>query len=251
LGALPGANGPLAIPPLDGLVLDLTTELGWLSGKILAELGAEVIKVEPPGGDAGRDGAAWLAYNVGKRSLELDLATAAGRDELRDRAVQADFLLESFPPGQLDRLGLGWEALSARNPRLVMASITPYGQEGPLARVPASDLELMAASGALWLAGDPDRPPVRISLPQAACWAGAHAAAGALIAHHFRERTGRGQHVDVSAQASLLPAIVHAPLFWQLLGEVPRRRPACSPPSSTRPSSGSCWARSPADRDRC
>jgi benzylsuccinate CoA-transferase BbsE subunit len=104
-----------------------------------------------------------------------------------------------------------------------MTSITPYGQEGPLAQAPASDLELMAAGGAVWLAGDPDRPPVRISLPQAACWASSYAAAGTLIAHHHQVASGRGQHVDVSAQAAILPAIVHAPMFWDMLGTVPHR----------------------------
>ncbi len=204
-------------------VLDLTTELGWLCGKILAELGADVVKVEPPGGEAGQGSPAWTAYNVGKRGITLDLASDRGRQRLRRLAAEVDFLIESFPPGHLEALGLGWPVLHRDNPRLVMTSITPYGQRGPLAHASASDLELMAASGAAWLAGDPDRPPVRISLPQAACWASAHAAVGTLIAHHHRQLTGRGQHVDVSAQASLLPALVHAPMFWQMLGQVPRR----------------------------
>ena len=215
---------PDADPQLAGCrVLDLTGELGWLCGRILADLGADVVKVEPPGGEAGREGPAWQAWNVGKRGVRLDLHREDGVRTLHALATRADVLLESFPPGHLDRLGVGWAALHAANPALILTSITPYGQEGPLAGAPASDLELMAASGALSLAGDPDRPPVRISQPQAAAWTSAHAALGTLIAFHHRRGTGEGQHVDVSAQASLLPAIVHAPLFWTLLRQVPQR----------------------------
>ena len=215
---------PDADPRLTGCrVLDLTGELGWLCGKILADLGADVVKVEPPGGDPGREGPAWQAWNAGKRGVRLDVEREDGRRTLLGLAARADVLLESFPPGHLDRLGLGWTALHAANPGLVLTSITPYGQEGPLAGTPASDLELMAASGALSLAGDPDRPPVRISQPQAAAWTSAHAALGTLLAFHHSRNTGEGQRVDVSAQASLLPAIVHAPLFWTLLRQIPQR----------------------------
>lgn len=215
---------PDADPQLAGCrVLDLTGKLGWLCGKILADLGADVVKVEPPGGDTAREGPAWQAWNAGKRGVRLDLEREDGRRTLLGLAAQADVLLESFPPGHLNRLGLGWAALHAANPGLVLTSITPYGQEGPLVGVPASDLELMAASGALSLAGDPDRPPVRISQPQAAAWTSAHAALGTLLAYHHRRHSGEGQRVDVSAQASLLPAIVHAPLFWTLLRQIPQR----------------------------
>ncbi|HLQ61811.1 MAG TPA: CoA transferase [Candidatus Acidoferrales bacterium] len=217
-------------------VLDLTDELGWLCGHILAELGATVVKVEPPGGDPGRrvpplvEGASgetvsavWLAYNSGKRGITLDLEADAGRRALLDLVAHSHFLIESFKPGYLKSIGLGWELLRQRNPSLVMTSITPYGQSGPQAAAPAGDLELMAASGAMWLAGDPDRPPVRITHPQAACWGSLHAAVGTLIAHHHRQQTGRGQHVDASVQAGLLPALVVAPCFWEMLGESPRR----------------------------
>jgi crotonobetainyl-CoA:carnitine CoA-transferase CaiB-like acyl-CoA transferase len=223
MGDIAGADGSLTAPLAPYRVIDLTTELGWLCGKILAELGADVVKVEPPGGDDGREGSAWCAYNVGKRGVTLDLEDVCDRELLLRLAVRADFLIESFRPGTMESLGLGWERLHAANPRLVMTSITPYGQDGPLAAAPASDLELMAAGGAVWLAGDPDRPPVRISLPQAACWASAYATVGTLIAHHHRMTTGRGQRVDASAQAGVLPAIVHAPMFWDVLGTIPQR----------------------------
>jgi len=204
-------------------VLELGGELGWLCGKILADLGADVIKIEPPGGDEGRGGTAFVAHNVGKRSIVLDLDSEVDRARLRQLALRADFLVETFTPGHLDRLGLGWADLHAANPRLVMTSITAYGQHSPHAQAPASDLEIMAAGGALSLAGDPDRPPVRVTLPQAAAWTGAYAAMGTLVAHHHRQATGRGQQVDVSAQAAMLPILVQAPMFWSLLGQVPVR----------------------------
>ncbi|MCC6222959.1 MAG: CoA transferase [Thermoleophilia bacterium] len=218
--------------PLSFRALDLTGELGWLCGKILADWGADVVKIEPPGGESGRRsapllpdgvGAAWLAFNAGKRGIVLDLELAGDRERLLRLVEGADVVLESFAPGYLAGLGLSFERLRAANPRLVLTSITPYGQTAPAAAAPASDLELMAASGAVWLAGDSDRPPVRISEPQAACWASLHAALGTLVAHHHRELTGRGQHVDVSAQAAVVTALAHAPYFYDLNREVPAR----------------------------
>jgi len=228
--------GAAEVAPLEGLLaLDLTGELGWLLGKILADLGATVLKIDPPGGDPGRDqaplihgpagsvGATWVAFNACKQRLDLDLAVAGDRARLLELAEKADFVLEGEAPGRLDELGIGWAALSQRNHGLVMTSVTPYGQDGPLARVPASDLELMASGGAAWLTGDPDRPPVRVSLPQAAAWACVNAAVGTLIAHHHRRLVGRGQHVDASAQCGVLPMLVHAPTFWEMAGVNPMR----------------------------
>jgi crotonobetainyl-CoA:carnitine CoA-transferase CaiB-like acyl-CoA transferase len=230
-----GPGGPLA----PYRVLDMTPDLGWLLGRILADLGADVVKVEPPDGDPGRQrppliegptgataGSAWLAYNAGKRGITLDLESETGRSQLRRLVAESDFLLEGFQPGMLASLGLGWEDLRALNPRLVMVSVTPYGQTGPLAMTVASDLEILAAGGAIWLAGDEDRPPVRIGHPQAGCWTSAHAVMGALIAHHHRQLTGQGQHVDVSAQAAILPMLVQAPNFWEMLSVNPTRHGA-------------------------
>jgi crotonobetainyl-CoA:carnitine CoA-transferase CaiB-like acyl-CoA transferase len=210
-------------------VLDLTGRLGWVLGKILADLGADVAKLDPPGGDPGRAeppllsgpagcaGAEWTAFNAGKRRLDLDLATPPGRAAFLELASRADFVLDTAEPGSLENLGIGWPQLCAHNPALVMTSITPYGQDGPLARAPASDLELMAAGGAVWLTGDADRAPVRVTLPQAGPWASAYAAVGTLIAHRHRRLTGMGQHVDASAQCAVLPMLVHAPSFYELL----------------------------------
>jgi crotonobetainyl-CoA:carnitine CoA-transferase CaiB-like acyl-CoA transferase len=222
--------------PLAGLsALDLTGQLGWLLGKILADLGVEVWKLDPPGGDphrmeppllvgpAGRAGAEWVAFNAGKRRLDLDLLSEDGRRRFLELAAGRDFVLDTAEPGTLEELGIGWPQLSERDPALVMTSITPYGQDGPLAHAPAGDLELMAAGGAAWLTGDPDRPPVRATQPQAGPWASAYAAIGTLIAHHHRRATGVGQHVDASAQSAILPMLVHAPSFWDTVGVNPMR----------------------------
>jgi crotonobetainyl-CoA:carnitine CoA-transferase CaiB-like acyl-CoA transferase len=200
-------------------VLDLTDNGAMLGGQILADLGADVIAVEPPGGSAARRigpfaGDAsdpnrslfWWSYSRNKRSVTLDLEAEADRQRFRALVQTADFVIESFTPGYLDGLGLGWPVLHALNPRMVMVSITPFGQQGPKAQWEATDLTALAASGVLLLTGDEDRPPVRTSVPQAFLHAGAEAAAGALIAHHARERDGIGQHVDISAQTAAMMA---------------------------------------------
>jgi crotonobetainyl-CoA:carnitine CoA-transferase CaiB-like acyl-CoA transferase len=214
---------------LEGLrVLDLSEEPGHLAGRILADLGADVIKVEPPGGDPVRrrgpfwggepqadSGVQWLARNLGKRSLVADLATGAGVKRVRELALDADVLIETFTPGTLDRLGLGYEALSLANPRLVFCSITPYGQTGPRARVRGSDLTALAASGNLFMTGDADRAPLRCSLPVTHFHGGAEAASGILMALWQRERTGRAPQVDVSLQElMLMPNMSHPAQAW-------------------------------------
>jgi benzylsuccinate CoA-transferase BbsE subunit len=209
-------------------VLDLADESGALCGRILADLGADVIKVEPPGGDPGRHvppfaddqpdperSLSWLAANAGKRSITCDLSSPTGRDLFRRLAERADVVVTTRPLGP----GLAYDDLAERNPRLIVATLTPYGDRGSLADCPASDLEVTASSGALWLAGDPEGEPVRTGLPMAPAWTGMYGAAGVLMAAVAREVTGRGQCVDVSGQTSMLTAISHAPVFWDLLGE--------------------------------
>jgi crotonobetainyl-CoA:carnitine CoA-transferase CaiB-like acyl-CoA transferase len=217
-------------------VIDLAGPLGWLTGRILADLGADVIKVEPPGGDperaappwirsscGARQSLAWLAMNANKRGITLDLETELGRTQLRELAREADFLIETFPPGALEARGLGGAALQGLNPRLIVVSITPFGQRGPYRHVPASDFEIMALAGAMSLAGEQGGEPMRVTEPQAAMWAGVEAAMGALTALEHRTATGRGQHVDVSAQAAVVSALAHAPFFWDLNGINPER----------------------------
>jgi crotonobetainyl-CoA:carnitine CoA-transferase CaiB-like acyl-CoA transferase len=194
-------------------VLDLTTERGLLCGQILGDLGADVIKVEPPGGSPARQlgpfyhdqphpdrSLYWWAYNRNKRSITLNLDTDEGRTLFHRLADTAHFLLESDTPGALAQRGYGYADLAALNPALVYVSITPFGQDGPKANYADSDLVILAAGGPLTLTGDEDRPPVRLSVPQAYSHASGQAAVAALIAHHERQRSGRGQHVDVSAQ---------------------------------------------------
>jgi len=201
-------------------VLDLSDHRGQLAGQILSDLGAEVILVEPPGGSPARaegpfvDGcegdparSLWFwAYNRGKRSVVLDLDSPAGREELRRLARHADVLIESEAPGVMASRGLGPEDLARENPALVYTSITPFGQTGPKAGWAATDLTVVAAGVQLGMMGDEDRPPVRIPLDQSFLHAAADAAVGSLVALRERARSGRGQHVDVSAQAAVLQA---------------------------------------------
>src|ERR1700752_2213333 len=198
-------------------VLDLTDEGALICGQILGDLGADVILVEPPGGvrartvgpfqgnehNANKSLNFW-ALNRNKRSIIINLETSAGRESLLQLVKTADVLVESFAPDHLDRLNLGYTALTGVNPGLIMVSITPFGQQGPKARWAATDLTVTAASGALFITGDDDRPPVHMSIPQADFDAGAEAAAGALIALCARWRDGLGQHVDVSAQTAMM-----------------------------------------------
>jgi crotonobetainyl-CoA:carnitine CoA-transferase CaiB-like acyl-CoA transferase len=197
-------------------VLDLTDGRAELAPLILAGLGADVIKVEPPGGCRSRyeppldptlpDGVASLrfhAFNRGKRSVAIDLDTEAGRAALHGLAAGADFLFENAEPGAMSARRLGFEALSKVNPRLVYVAITPFGQDGPYARHLATDLTLAAMGGMMALNGDADRRPVRISVPQTWHHAAAESAVGALVAHFRRLRTGAAQFVDVSVQAAV------------------------------------------------
>jgi crotonobetainyl-CoA:carnitine CoA-transferase CaiB-like acyl-CoA transferase len=214
-------------------ILDLTDERGWLAGKLLADLGAQVTKVEPPGGDPGRrppqvasedrdaDGLAWRAFNRGKRSATLDLALPAARALFLRLAAQADAVIESFAPGQMEDWDLGLDALHAVNPRLVLTRITPFGQTGPYAHYAASDLILSALSGAAWLAGDEDRAPVRISAPQYFHHASAEAALHTAAALSYAAVSGRGQQLDISAQTAgvrtLMNGLHHAYTDGRLL----------------------------------
>ena len=217
-------------------VLDLTGSLGFLTGKIFGDLGADVIKVEPPGGHPSRRQAPflkngngclqslyWLAYNTNKRGITLNLENDKGRELFYRLAVESDFILESFPPDARAEPGFGYDDLSRQNPGLILVSISPFGREGPYKDLQGSDLEIMALSGAMSLAGEKDGEPMRVSVPQAPMWVGAEAAMGALTALAYRSMTGLGQQVDVSAQAAVMSALAHAPAFWDLNRVNPER----------------------------
>jgi crotonobetainyl-CoA:carnitine CoA-transferase CaiB-like acyl-CoA transferase len=217
-------------------VLDLTTERGVLCGQVLGDLGADVIKIEPVGGSPVRQlppffqdqpgsqhSIYWWAYNRNKRGITLDLEREQGRKIFRQLARSADFVIESANPGYWSQRGLGYRELSALNPTLVVVSITPFGQDGPKASYADSDLIIMAAGGVLILYGDEDRPPIRMSVPQAYLHASVDAAAAALIAYYERLDSGIGQHVDVAAQESIGLANQSTALTAPIRGEETRR----------------------------
>ncbi len=220
----------------DYRVLDLTDEKGYLCGKMLADLGADVIKVERPGGDPSRNigpfyqnipdpgkSLSWFAYNANKRSITLNIETMDGKSIFERFVKKADIIVESFPPGYLERLGLGYSTLCQMNPQIIMTSITPFGQSGPYRDFRAPDIVVMAMGGAMYILGDPDRPPVRISVDQAFYHAASDAAVGSVFALYHRIQSGEGQHIDISAQESMMTPIMEIVPFWDI-GQAIRKR---------------------------
>ncbi|MDX1467326.1 MAG: CoA transferase [Halomonas sp.] len=195
-------------------------ELGQLiagpyCGQVLADFGAQVIKVEPPGkGDAMRQwGAAdretgeplwWNVIGRNKQSITLDLRQERGQELLRELARDADVIIENFRPGTMERWGLGYDVLSQANPGLVMVRVTGFGQDGPYASRAGFASVCEAMGGLRYLSGYPDRPPVRVGISLGDTLAGLHAALGTMMALHQRERSGRGQVVDSSIFESVL-----------------------------------------------
>jgi crotonobetainyl-CoA:carnitine CoA-transferase CaiB-like acyl-CoA transferase len=212
-------------------VLDLTDEKGWFCGKLLGDLGADVIKIEKPDGDPGRktgpfyhDEAApekslyWFAYNTNKRGITLNLESTDGQEIFKRLVTTADFVIESFEPGYLDKLGIGYAHLEKLNPRLIMVSISPFGQTGPYCHYRSSDVVLWALGGYMQPFGNEDRAPLRVSHhSQAYLHASAQATIGALLALRYFNLTGEGQHVDVSIQEAVA-WIVDLPIIaWDML----------------------------------
>ncbi len=210
-------------------VLDLTNDRGNACGKILAELGADVIKIERPGGDAARSigpfygniphsekSLFWFSHNAGKRGITLNIECIDGQEIFKRLVRKSDFIIESFSPGYLDGLGLGYSALCQLNPRIIMISITPFGQTGPYKDFKGPEIVLWAMSGMMYLTGEPGQSPVQISVPHLYYHAGAQAAAAGLIALHWREKTGQGQFIDISARDSILWSTLHTQQFWNM-----------------------------------
>lgn len=210
-------------------VLDLTDEKGFLCSRILGDLGADVIKVEKPGGDASRNigpfyhndknpekSLYWWAYNCNKRGITLNLETEEGKEILKKLVLESHVIIESYPPGYMDEIGLGYARLSEVNPRIIMTSITPFGQTGPYKDFESSDLTIWAMGGLMFYCGDQDRAPVTISFPQACLHAGGAAAQGTMIALYHQQLSGEGQHVDVSVLQSLVSNLMHIRSFWEL-----------------------------------
>ena len=213
------ANNGAVTPPgaLEGLrVLDLAGPMGAYCGKLIADLGADVIRVEPPDGDVSRQlppfyqgqpgperSLYYWHFNTNKRGVTLNLDTPSGRDLFRELAKTADVVVETFQPGYLSSIGLGYEDLEKINPRLILTSITPFGQTGPFKDYLGDELTGQASGGLLWMCGWPDRRPVMMGGGPAMHQASAEGAAGTLIALEWREATGEGQQVDVSVQACM------------------------------------------------
>lgn len=210
-------------------VLDMTEGGCQLCGKMLGDYGADVIKIERPGGSPSRippyykdiqdpeKSLFWFAYNTNKRGITLNIEAEEGQELFKKLVAKVDFVLETFTPGYLDGLGLGYDVLSQINPRIILTSITPFGQTGPYSRFKASDITCWAMGGYMWLCGDTDRAPVRISVPEQSCLhAGAEAATASLIAHWHREMTGEGQHADVSIQQCVIWITMWSTVYWDL-----------------------------------
>lgn len=224
----------------DLLVLDLAQGIsGPYCTKLLAALGARVIKVEPLGGDLARrmspffeddpaldKSAVFLYLNTSKESVAVDWRSEAGAAVVRDLVERADILVESEPPGTLPALGLGYENLRAACPRLIYASVTPFGQVGPYRDYQSSEIVLEALSGLLSTMGLPDREPLKIGGNAALMTGGISAFSAILAALHLRDETGNGQSIDVSVLESTVLSQIHASLAAQYSGHGPARRPS-------------------------
>lgn len=223
---------------LEGLlVLDTSGPMGNYCGKLFADLGADVILIEPPEGTAlrreppfiddipGPDRSlAFLYANANKRSLVLDLDNSeADRETFRQLAAKANLVIETRRPGEMEALGLGVSTLQALNPALVVTSITPFGQTGPFAQYKAEDIVGMAMGGLLYLGGYPETAPITTYGDQAYAAANLYGATGSLMAVMAAEVTGQGDHVDVSMQESVVMALETAAQYFDLEGSVKKR----------------------------
>ncbi|HZN42204.1 MAG TPA: CaiB/BaiF CoA-transferase family protein [Actinomycetota bacterium] len=191
---------------------------GTFGGMILSDLGAEVLKVEPPSGDAGRRSAIYgvgeesaihLTLNRNKRSVVIDLKTDRGREVLLDLVRSADAVVENFRPGVIDRLGVGWERMREANPEVVLVSVSGFGAVGPYRDHPAYDLILQAMTGHMSIMGEPDRPPVIMGIPVADLLAGLFSAVAVLAGVEGRRRTGVGRHFDIAMFDVMLEMLAH------------------------------------------
>jgi len=230
----------MAIGALDGItVLDLGTDIpGPYCAKMLADYGAEVIKIEDPaGGDPARragpfpgdiphpeKSGLFLHLNTNKRSVTLNLKTATGRDILLDLVKRANVVIENGLPGAMDNIGLGWEDLAEVNPKLVMTSITPFGQEGPYRDYAAEEITVFAMTSRMYTHGQPDREPLRFAPDIAWFQVGQTAALATMGAIMAQERFGIGQRVDISALEALVGNVDARTIFYTISGQEPPPR---------------------------
>lgn len=216
-----------ALPPYR--VLDLTEGGCMLGGRLLGDLGADVIKIEPPGGSNSRSAPFyenindpekslfWFAYNYNKRGITLNLGESEGRELFKELTKTADIVIESFEPGYMDSLGLGYSDLLKIKSDIIYASITLFGQNGPKAQYRGSELTTWATGGYMYACGNPDRAPVWISFPQAGFFGGAEAAIGSMTALLHRWNTGEGQHIDVSMQECAISPNLQILQMWDVI----------------------------------
>lgn len=227
----------LPLSPLHRLrVLDLTAEMGSLATRLLAGLGAEVIRIEPPGGHADRRrppfagnlptverSLVWFQFNAGKLGITLNLDCEDGRAVFRRLVEISDLIVESQPVGRLAELGIGYGDLQSDRTDLIQLSLSPFGQEGPYSKFAGSDLIEAAMGGLMYLCGDPDRPPVRVTAEQAYAQAGIQGAVSALVAVWRRENTGEGMLIDLSAEEAMLWTLANNRLTFSGAGAISKR----------------------------
>jgi len=200
-------------------VLDLTDAKGRLCSRFLADMGAEAIRIGKPGESAGFH---W--ENLGKRLVTLDIELKQGQKVFKRLLETADILVESYPPGYLEALGLGYNQLSKLNPGLIMASITPFGQTGPYRGYKSCDIVAGAMGGQLYLNGEAGSPPLKTFGSQSYYLASIFAAIGVMLALYHRHASGKGQHIDISLQECAAAALDHVLVRYLYQGEVAKRR---------------------------
>jgi crotonobetainyl-CoA:carnitine CoA-transferase CaiB-like acyl-CoA transferase len=219
--------------PLAGVrVLELGQIIaGTYGGQVLSDLGAEVIKVEAPEGDLGRNPSVatyrgvsglFLTFNRNKKSVVINLKTDAGREVFYGLVRTADVVVDNFRPGVLERLKVDYDTLSALNPRVIQCSVTGFGTTGAYRDYPALDIIVQAISGHMAITGEPGRPPVRVGIPLADLGGGIFACKGILAALYDRERTGRGRRIDLSMFDAMLNLLSYMGTMWLTNGELPQ-----------------------------
>jgi benzylsuccinate CoA-transferase BbsE subunit len=222
-------NNPSNKSALSGIrVLDLTEGGCNIGGRMFGDLGADVIRIESPSGSPSRIGPFyknipdpekslfWFAYNSNKRGITLDITRSKGQELFKKIAKTADIILESFSPGYMSDLKLGYEDICKIKTNIIYSSITPFGQKGPKANYKASDLTIWSSGGFLNDCGDPDRAPVWIGFPQASLFGGAEGAIGSMTALWYRMNSGEGQFVDVSMQESAAAPNMNVLQMWDV-----------------------------------
>ncbi|MDO8567081.1 MAG: CoA transferase [Dehalococcoidales bacterium] len=206
-------------------ILDLTDEKGMLCSRLLADMGADVIMIERPGKPhLSRQSARFRFPNAGKRSIVLDPGEPSGRENFENLISQTDVLVESESPGYLDGLGFGYGDLSKINPKLIVASITGFGQNGPYRDYKVSDLVASALGGSMYVSGEPDSPPLKLFGEQAYNTACLFAANGIMLALMARPASGKGQRLDISIMECVAATLDHVLPRRFYGGEVARRQ---------------------------